>query len=98
MRYRLAKWHYSCLTVNINIIEMKNLRSILVITALLTLSFTAFSSFIKADQSTATEKAQDLKIAQAHATKKLANDPLHGDVWFAFSAIGFIGAYLAFKK
>lgn len=77
---------------------MKNLRSILVITVLLTLSFTVFSSFSKSNQSTTAEKAQDLKIAQSHSTQIPTTDPLHGDVWFAFTAIGVIGTYLAFKK
>lgn len=77
---------------------MKNLRSILVVATLLTLSFTVFSSFIVANKSTATEKVQDLKIAQAKSTQTPTTDPLHGDVWFAFTAIGFIGTYLAFKK
>ncbi|KQC00747.1 hypothetical protein [Pedobacter sp. Hv1] len=77
---------------------MKNLRSILVITVLLALSFTVFSSFSKNNQSATAEKAEDLKIAQTHSGQIPSKDPLHGDVWFAFTAIGVIGTYLAFKK
>lgn len=77
---------------------MKKLRSILVITSFLTLSFTIFSSFSQAKQATTPVLEKDLNLTAVSSTKTTNPNPLHGDVWFAFTAIGVIGTYLAFKK
>lgn len=83
---------------------MKNLKSILILTTILTLSLTVATSYGLPNQSVSkikqSEVAKEVTVIAPKQTTTNSTDTkqLHGDVWFAFSAIGVIGAYLAFKK
>jgi NADH:ubiquinone oxidoreductase subunit 6 (subunit J) len=72
---------------------MRFLKPFLIIVTFITLSLTVISSYGVANKSIS---PQNIKPSSSNID--LTQNPLHGDVWFAFTAIGFIGVYLAIKK
>lgn len=78
---------------------MKFLKPFLIIVTILTLSLTFISSYGISNHSASNElNGTNQKIDKKIAALPTTPSPLHGDVWFAFSAIGFMGVYLAIKK
>lgn len=77
---------------------MKNLKSILVVTTILTLSILVLSSFSFGNEATAIKYGADHFNKALNNSSVTVNNTLNGDVWFAFATIAVLGTYLGFKK
>lgn len=77
---------------------MKYLRFIFFSFVVLILAVTAGSSHKVANTLSVKNKSAPAVEVKNEAVYQNKNLPLHGDVWFAFAAIGAISTYLAFKR
>lgn len=74
---------------------MKYLRFAFISIVFLILAITAGSSHMVSNTPLVKSKSVEVKNEVVFQNENL---PLHGDVWFAFAAIGAISTYLAFKR
>jgi hypothetical protein len=77
---------------------MKYLRFIFISIVFLVLAITAGSSHSVTNTLFTQSKPAPTLQVKDETVYENKNLPLHGDVWFAFAAIGAISTYLAFKR
>jgi len=77
---------------------MKYLRFLFISVVFLVLAITAGSSHSVSNTLVVKSKPTTTLQVKDEVGYENKNLPLHGDVWFAFAAIGAISTYLAFKR